>query len=153
MIISVYTDGSARGNGTKDCYGGWGYVIVDEDQIVNYFNSGNEHNTTNNKMELTAILKACEQTAPAAANGDKIIIYTDSAYIANCYKQKWYRNWECNGWKTSKKTPVKNSDLWKQLIPYFESPRYMIEKVHGHADNEFNNMADMLATSASAEIV
>lgn len=152
MSISIYTDGSARGNGAKDCYGGWGFVVV-ENQLPIFSTSGNERNTTNNRMELTAILMACHHIAPDAASGNDIIIYTDSAYIANCYKQQWYKNWEYNGWKTSKKTPVKNEDLWKELIPYFKSPRYIIEKVRGHADNEFNNMADMLATSASAEIV
>ena len=153
MKISVYTDGSTRGNGKQNSYGGWGFVVVNEDQIPIFYSSGNERNTTNNRMELTAVFEGCLQTVKDAAVGHDIIIYTDSAYIANCYKQKWYRNWETNNWVTSNKTPVKNKELWEKLIPYFESPRYTIEKVRGHADNEFNNMADMLATSASAELV
>jgi ribonuclease HI len=78
----------------------------------------------------------------------EIVVYSDSAYVINCYKQKWYKKWQVNGWINSKKQPVANKELWEQLIPYFENPFFSFEKVAGHADNKYNNLVDEMAVKA-----
>ena len=83
---------------------------------------------------------------------DSVIIYTDSAYLHNCYTQKWYVNWQNNGWRNTKKEKVANQDLWERLIRYFEMPEVEFVKVKGHADNKWNNYVDGLAQGASANI-
>ena len=75
-------------------------------------------------------------------------IYTDSAYCYNCYKEKWYENWRLNNWITSSKTKVKNIDLWKQLVLFFEDVRFNLVKVKGHSGLDFNEMADRIATQS-----
>ena len=71
---------------------------------------------------------------------DKITVYTDSAYLANCVKQKWYNKWLVNGWINSKKEPVANKNLWKSLIPFFEAENIEFVKVKGHAGNKYNEI-------------
>ena len=78
----------------------------------------------------------------------ELVIITDSAYIYNCYAQKWYEKWLNNGWQTSKHEPVLNKELWQQLIPYFKDSKYKFEKTKGHADDERNNFVDQLAVAA-----
>ena len=84
-----------------------------------------------------------------ACPNDQIAVYTDSAYLHNCYTQKWYRNWKLNGWKNAKKQPVANQDLWEKLIPYFDNSQIDFIKVKGHADNFYNNIVDEMAQKAS----
>lgn len=148
MKLKIYTDGSCKGNGTQKSRGGWGFLILNEDEEILLEKGGNEKNTTNNRMELTAIIEAI-QRVEIFAKYHRIIyceIYTDSAYIHNCIKQKWYKTWIKNGWKTSKKTPVLNQDLWEQLIPYFEDARFDFFKVKGHTGKQdWNDMVDKLA--------
>lgn len=148
MKLKIYTDGSCKGNGTKSSCGGWAAILIDEEEEVILQIGGKEINTTNNRMELTAVLEAIK-IAEIFAKSHRIIyceIYTDSAYIHNCIKQKWYKNWESNGWITSKKTPVLNKDLWIQLIPYFEDGRFDFFKVKGHTGKQdWNDRVDRLA--------
>ena len=98
MIQYIYTDG-AHSSSTN--YGGWAIVVPFGNSINIYYNY--EYDTTNNRMELTAVIQALQYLK---ARPNNAIIYTDSAYIANCISQKWYINWANNGWRTSKKTPV-----------------------------------------------
>ena len=109
-----------------------------------------EVGTTNQRMELAAALNALKVVWPMCEVFDDIEICTDSAYLHNCVTQKWYVNWQSNGWKNSKKQPVANQDLWEQLVPYFEMPNIKFTKVKGHADNVWNNYVDDLAQTASA---
>lgn len=148
MKLKIYTDGSCKGNGSSNSRGSWAFVFIDEEEEIIFKHSGREINTTNNRMELTAVIEAI-QRAEIFAKSHRVIyceIYTDSAYIHNCIKQKWYKNWESNGWITSKKTPVLNKDLWMQLVPYFEDARFDFFKVKGHTGKQdWNDMVDKLA--------
>lgn len=142
----IYTDGATSNNGYEGAIGGWAYAIITEDDHYPIrVSHGHIEGATNNICELTAIIKACNA---ASEIGGQFIIYSDSAYCINCYKQKWYKKWEENGWLNSKKEPVANQDLWEQLIPFFESSLYEFEKVKGHSDNFWNEYVDKLAVKA-----
>ena len=105
-------------------------------------------------MELIAAAEALEYLFynHLAVPFDRVIVYTDSAYLHNCYTQKWYRNWQMNGWRNAKKEKVANQDLWERLVHFFEAPEVEFVKVKGHADNEWNNYVDNLAQSTSANV-
>ena len=140
-MIEIYTDGSA----TKS-RSGWGFVAVKNDEII-YQKSDVEHiGDTNQMMELIAVIEACKWATNQ--HYDDIIIYSDSAYLVNCYNDKWFVKWENNNWKNSKNEPVANIDLWKQLIMYFRLPNINFVKVKGHNGNQYNEIADKLATGA-----
>lgn len=159
MKYTIYTDGSCRGNGSENAVGAWGYVILNEQEEIFNVEKGIEFNTTNQRMELEAVRQACAtmdiiRTLHGVMKddwSDSITIYTDSAYIHNCYEQKWYLNWRNNGWVNAKKQPVANQDLWKMVIPFFESKCYHFEKVPGHADNKWNNYVDNMVQTATLE--
>ena len=114
MIYEVYTDGATTGNGKANAPGGWAYVIL-KDGVMIAQDSGGEVGTTNQRMELTAALNACREVEKMDAFA-RVKIYSDSAYLVNCWKQHWWRAWQTNGWKNSKKEPVANPDLWMELI-------------------------------------
>lgn len=151
-MYEIYCDGATSGNGKADAPGGWAYVILKDGRLVSQ-NSGGEKGTTNQRMELTAALKACEEVE--AMDGFATVkLYSDSAYLINCYKQNWWKNWRINGWKNSKKEPVANQDLWEKLIRFFvDVPKYDFIKVKGHAGNEYNEMVDQLAVAAKMRYV
>lgn len=142
-----YTDGAASNNATRN--GGWGWCCVNDEEIIRY-DSGNSKDTTNNIMEMTAIIKAMEDAI--AKKFTNVVFYTDSAYISNCFLQKWYENWRKNNWITSKKTPVLNKELWETILNYVETYNFSILKIKGHSDNKFNNYADELAVKAKKEL-
>lgn len=147
MTINIYTDG-AHSSATN--VGGWAVIITQNNQQIGQI-SGCEYDTTNNRMELTAILEAlkCIQQQQLYLLSDIISIYTDSAYISNCFCQGWYKLWRGNCWKTSKRTAVANKDLWEEILSLYESlPNVQICKVSGHSGNSFNEIADQLAVSA-----
>ena len=112
--------------------------------------SGYAYDTTNNKMELKAIIEGLAAVRLLIENDDfnSIYVFSDSAYCVNCVEQKWYAKWQKNGWCNSKKEPVKNKELWKQLIPYFENPQFFFKKVKGHSGIEENEYVDKLAREA-----
>ena len=140
-MIEIYTDGSA----TKS-RSGWGFVAVKNNEIICQ-KSGVEHiGDTNQMMELIAALEACKWATNQ--HYDDITIYSDSAYLVNCYNDKWFVKWENNNWKNSKNEPVANIDLWKQLIMYFKLPNINFIKVKGHNGNQYNEIADKLAIGA-----
>lgn len=153
MNYNVFTDGACSGNGKENAKGGWGFVILDEHNKKLCEDSGFEANTTNNRMELIAAIKAIEKIEEIIDGFDKVTIFTDSAYLCNCYLQKWYLSWQRNGWANAKKQPVANPDLWKKLIPYFENYNFNFSKVRGHDTrkllaSEWNDYVDKLAVAA-----
>jgi ribonuclease HI len=153
MIYQVYCDGSTRGNGKDGAVGAWAYAIINsQSNTMSAADRAAVEGTTNQRMELTAAIEGIEHALPLLDKGDVINVYTDSAYLHNCYTQGWYKNWQKNGWKNSKKEPVANKDLWEKLIPYFEKFEVNFHKVKGHADNVWNNYVDDLAQTASSQL-
>ena len=147
MKYKIYTDGATSGNGYEGAQGGWAWILLDENETFLATNMCHEDNVTNNYCELRAVIDAC-RFFELNEKGKDCIVYSDSAYIINCCKAKWYRNWQINGWLNSKKQPVANKELWKKLVPYFENPHFSFEKVAGHADNKYNNLVDEMAVKA-----
>ena len=134
-MINIYTDGACSGNPGK---GGWGVVILDNNKEI--LLNGGDQLTTNNKMELTAAIKALEYFKIKK----DLIIYTDSKYVKDGI-ESWIKNWKKNGWKTSTKKIVKNKELWIQLDNLINKHNVNWKWVKGHAGLEFNEKADELA--------
>ena len=134
-MINIYTDGACSGN---PGIGGWGVVILENNKEI-LLNGGDQH-TTNNKMELTAAIKALEYFELKK----DLIIYTDSKYVKDGI-ESWITNWKKNGWKTSTKKIVKNKELWMQLDNLINKHNVTWKWVKGHAGFEFNEKADELA--------
>lgn len=151
--MQIFTDGAASNNGKAGAIGGWAFICVENDKAV-YKHAGKVMDATNNQMEMLAIIKACQHSFDNYYNEDMDFaneffeVYTDSAYVHNCYKDKWWHSWIVNGWKTAKKEPVKNQELWEQLIKYFENPLFKFIKVKGHNNNHWNDEVDRMAVQA-----
>lgn len=144
--IDIYTDGSVSGNQFKKNRGGWGVFINYSSGLIRTLN-GFSNNTTNSRMEMTAVLKALEFVNEYCFSDDFINIYSDSAFIVNTFKNTWYKSWLNKNWKNSKNKPVKNSDLWKKilsLINNFNNINFI--KVFAHSGIPGNEIADALAT-------
>lgn len=139
-MITIYTDGACSGNPGP---GGWGYVILNDEQFVSE-GSGGEVETTNNRMEMTAAIEALSSIQEKAV----IILNSDSAYLVNAFNQNWIKCWIKNGWKTSNGKPVLNFDLWQKLIRLDAYHKITWVKVKGHAGVEWNERCDKLATGA-----
>lgn len=135
--VTIYTDGACSGNPGP---GGWGAVLMHNDNIKEI--SGYNKNTTNNIMEITAVIEALKLLKYEC----EVEIYSDSAYVVNAFKQKWIENWKKNNWKTSNKEDVKNKELWEELDRLVSMHKVKFIKVKGHSDNEWNNRCDELAT-------
>ena len=146
MRYKIYTDGATSGNGREGARGGWAWILLDEDNEIIAKSAGSINNATNNICELAAVVHACSSVSPDC----EYTIYSDSAYIINCYKEKWYKKWQVNGWVNSKKQPVANKALWEVLICYFEKPNFHFEKVKGHSTDEYNIMVDDMAVKAKS---
>lgn len=135
--VQIYTDGACSGNPGK---GGWGAVLLfggKEKEL-----SGFDPQTTNNRMELTAAIEGLK----ALKFPCEVELYSDSAYLVNAFKSDWITGWKLNGWRTSNKKEVLNRDLWEQLDDLSRVHKIVWIKVKGHADNEYNNRCDKLAT-------
>ncbi len=145
--ILIYSDGSCSNNQSKENFGGYGAVLIYKDNVKEIY--GGEKNTTNNIMEMTAVIKSLE----ALKNKNiPVEVYSDSAYIVNCINNKWYVNWRKNGWKTSKKDPVENKELWEKMLFLIDSLLdFKIIKVKGHAGDTYNELADELARKGTEE--
>ena len=136
---TIYTDGACSGNPGP---GGWGAILMYED--VKKEISGAKNDTTNNIMEITAVLEALKLLKVEC----EVKVYSDSAYVVNAFNNGWIYNWIKNNWKTASKEPVKNKELWQELYDFTKTHKVTYIKVKGHSDNEFNNRCDELATSA-----
>lgn len=133
--VTLYTDGACSGN---PGLGGWGAILIynGKEKIL----SGGEEQTTNNRMELMAVISGLE----ALKKSCKVNVYSDSAYVVNAFIQGWITAWINNGWKSTK-GEVLNVDLWKRLVAQTEKHEIIWHKVKGHADNENNNRCDAIA--------
>lgn len=150
--LLVYTDGAcSKGNG------GWAWVAVWPDGGGVASASGAELSTTNNRMELRAVIEALKALRPAR----RFEIVTDSAYVSNCFFERWYDTWRANGWRSSKKKPVDNQDLWEELLALVEARDVIWTHVRGHGKRasdpahhvEGNALADQLAVEARLSLV
>lgn len=151
LNIEIYTDGSLKKVGQSNTFGGWAFIVV-KDCVKIYYESGSEHDTTNQRMELKAVLEALKYAQTIRRSCDKVIIYSDSAYIINCYQQDWYTKWLANGWVTSTNKDVANRDLWEKIIPFFDNFWYTFRKVPGHAGVLWNEECDELAQNAADKL-
>ena len=134
--VIIYTDGACSGNPGP---GGWGAILMYKDAKKEI--SGGMKNTTNNIMEITAVVEALK----CLKVGSDVQVYSDSAHTVNAFKQGWIYNWMKNGWKTASKEPVKNKELWQELYALTKKHKVEFIKVKGHADNEFNKRSDEMA--------
>jgi len=138
--IAVYTDGACSGNPGP---GGWGAIIIDENNEKEF--SGFEPNTTNNRMELTAVIQGLSALKEQQAS---VTVYTDSQYIVNAINLHWLDNWQIKGWMNASKKPVANRDLWEMIIELNKKYKPTYVWVKGHSSNEYNNRCDALAVQA-----
>lgn len=141
-FVTIYTDGACSGNPGA---GGWGAVLISGDRKKEI--SGFDESTTNNRMELTAVIEALLLLKQRC----NVELYSDSAYVVNAINQNWLDNWKKNGWKGSDKKPVKNIELWQELDYLLNVHNVKFNKVKGHSDNELNNRCDELATGEIAK--
>lgn len=134
--ITIYTDGACSGN---PGVGGWGAIL--SYRGVEKEISGYDKSTTNNRMEMFAVIQALRCLKESC----ECEIYTDSQYVADAFNQGWLKSWQANNWRTASKSEVKNVDLWKALLYELNKHKVSFVKVKGHADNEYNNRCDKLA--------
>lgn len=128
-ILRIYTDGGCSGNQNDENLGGWGAVMEFGEAVKELY--GGERNTTNNRMEMTALLEAFRAIKK---DGQEIHVFSDSSYLMDCFRKKWYVNWQRNGWKTASRKPVENQDLWQQLLPYIDRHSISFYRVKGHVN-------------------
>jgi ribonuclease HI len=138
-IVEIYTDGGCDGN---PGLGGWAAVVIEGPKPKEI--SGAERNTTNNRMEIRAAIEGLKRLEEHR----RVLVYSDSAYLVNCMNDGWYLNWQKNGWRTSAKKPVKNSDLWRELLEVARQHEVEWVKVEGHAGNAWNERAHALVQLA-----
>ena len=135
--ITIYTDGACSGNPGK---GGWAAVIIEDKNEKTI--SGSEPLTTNNRMELSAVINALKEVGSA-----ELDIYTDSKYVKNGI-ESWIKNWKMNGWMTAAKQPVKNKDLWLELDILVSKKKIEWKWVKGHSNDHYNTIVDEAARKA-----
>lgn len=141
--VTLYTDGACSGNPGA---GGWGAILIYGEHRREF--SGGEPQTTNNRMELTAVIEGLMKLKFPC----RVDVYSDSAYTVNGFLRGWVYGWEKMGWKKADKKPVLNDDLWKQLLALTREHEVTFHKVKGHADNPLNNRCDELARGAIDEL-
>ena len=150
--LDFYTDGAFS---SKTQMGGWAAICL-EDGVLIDTKSGYEPYSTNNRMELMAFLSALENIDTIETTNTSVTIYTDSAYISNCFAENWYARWLTNGWRTSDKQDVKNQDLWRRIIALYiklkDKFSLKILKVKSHAHNKRNDYTDLLAVRERSKL-
>ena len=137
--VIIYTDGACSGNPGP---GGWGTILIYKD--IKKEISGGKPDTTNNIMEMTAVIEGLKLLKEPC----NVKIYSDSAYVVNAFNEHWIEGWIKKNWQNSKKEPVKNKQLWLELLELIKGHNVRFLKVKGHSDNEFNNRCDELARQA-----
>ncbi len=133
--VNIYTDGACSGNQNDTNIGGWGAVLEYGEHRKELY--GGERNTTNNRMEMMALLNAFRSLIK---DNLCIRVFSDSSYLMNCFRDKWYENWYRNNWKTSKKTDVENRDLWEALFSYISKHSIEFYRVKGHVNLNSKNL-------------
>ena len=157
-MIEIYVDGSCKDNGAKENFGGFGVVVLSNNEVLQsdprilYTYSKQVKNTTNNRMELSALLYALELTQ-VKYKQEKCVIKSDSAYCVNIFNN-WIYNWNKNNWTRYKNQPIENLDLIKQIWEYckLEWPNFDVVKVRGHDNILGNEIADALATASTIKL-
>jgi ribonuclease HI len=139
--ISIFTDGACSGNPGP---GGYGVILRDDEGREKELSAGYKQ-TTNNRMELRAVIVGLE----ALKRPSDVRVVTDSQYVVNAIKEKWLVGWIKKGWRKADKKPVANVDLWKQLVPLLETHTVKFEWIRGHAGHLENERCDLLAVAAS----
>lgn len=146
--VYLYADGACRNNGKENAIGGYGFILLDFEnkrkKEIKFACKG----TTNNIMELRGIIDGLKYLKMQC----EVKIFTDSQYVVNGFNNKWIYNWQRNGWKTTLKQPVKNKELWEELLSLTQKHKCEFNWVKGHADNQWNNRCDELANIAMDEI-
>ena len=142
--VTLYTDGACSGNPGP---GGWAALLIDDgvERVV----SGAEPHTTNQRMELTAAI----QGLAALADQRTVHLFTDSSYVMNCFRDRWWARWEVDGWLGAGKQAVANRDLWERLIAETRRHDVVWHKVKGHSGHALNDRVDALARGAIATLV
>ncbi len=138
-IVTIFTDGACSGNPGP---GGWGAVLIYGEHSKEI--SGYEEVTTNQKMELMAAVKSLKTLKEPC----QVELYSDSAYLINAFKQKWYERWQKNGWLNAQKKPVENRELWMKLLELSAIHSIKWNKVKGHSGDFYNERCDKLARNA-----
>ncbi len=127
--VNIYSDGACSGNQNEINVGGWGAILEYGAHQKEIF--GGEANTTNNRMEMQALLQAF-----LAINKPNLVmrVFSDSSYLMNCFREKWYDKWQKNNWQTSAKKDVENRDLWEALLNYLNAHTIHFYRVKGHVN-------------------
>ena len=142
-LVTLYTDGACSGNPGP---GGWAALLQSGPHERTL--KGAEPETTNNRMELTAVIEGLR----ALKVPSRVAVHTDSAYIVNAFAEGWIEGWRRRGWKTAAKQPVKNRDLWEELLRLMQTHEVEFVKVKGHADDARNNYVDGVAVQAIEDL-
>lgn len=138
--VTIYTDGACSGNPGP---GGWGAILMYGRHKKEL--SGGEDPTTNNRMELSAVIAALEQLKEPCV----VELYSDSTYVVNAIEKGWAAAWQKNGWRKADKKPALNADLWERLLELSRTHTLHLHWVKGHAENEYNNRCDEMAVAES----
>jgi ribonuclease HI len=141
--IVVYTDGACSGNPGP---GGWAWAVAPAGEPSG---AGGEHDTTNQRMELRAVLEALRTLASA---GRQVVVVSDSTYVVNCFRDGWWRTWKRNGWRNSQRRPVANVDLWEPLVEIATANAVEFRWVKGHSGDPLNDLVDRLAVEAAGRL-
>ena len=141
--VIIYTDGACSGNPGP---GGWGAILMYKDITKEI--SGGSKETTNNIMELTAVIESLKLLKYEC----EVQIYSDSSYVVNAFLQGWIYNWIKKNWKTASGDEVKNKELWQELFNLTKKHKVEFIKVKGHSDNEYNNKCDKMAVAAIKKV-
>lgn len=137
--VIIYTDGACSGNPGP---GGWGAILRFGEHLKEL--TGSEARTTNNRMELTAVIRSLQ----ALKFPCRVKLHSDSAYVINAFQQGWIDGWMARNWKKADRSPVENRDLWEELLVAMDNHDIEWIKVKGHSNDTWNNRADKLATGA-----
>ena len=139
--ITVYTDGACSGNPGP---GGWAWAVAPDGLPSG---AGGERQTTNQRMEIQAVVEAVRTLADQFP-GRPIDVVSDSTYVVNCFRDRWWARWEQNGWRNAQKKPVANADLWQPLIALVKANAVTFRWVKGHSGDRLNDLVDQLAVAA-----
>ena len=143
--VIIYTDGACSPN---PGIGGWGAVLISIEHNLRTEISGSEVESTNNRMEITAAIKALE----ALKKNCIVELYTDSSYVKNAFEKNWIKNWLNNGWKGKGRKAIANKDLWRQLLKQTQKHEVSWHWVKGHSGDVENDRCDELAVNARKEL-